>query len=172
MSPSSTRPRGVFWFSERSWLMMRSTERSSAAIFSFESSTWICRRRPPLVVTAATPGTRSMRGDSSRSAISRSVTRSKSPSTPMPMIGWAEESNLKIVGASASSGSRPRTRSIRVRTSSAASLRSVPHTKFRRTVLDPSEEVALIRSSPATAATACSSGRVTISSISSGPTPE
>ena len=56
-------------------------------IFSRDSSTWIWRRRPPLTVTAATPATRSRRGDRSFSAISRSVTGSKSPSTPMPMIG-------------------------------------------------------------------------------------
>jgi hypothetical protein len=87
------------------------------------------------------------------------------------MIGIADESNLKIVGTSASSGSRPFTRSIRVLTSSAASFRSVPQAKLRRTVLLPSEEVALIRSRPATADTACSMGLVTSSSISTGPTP-
>ena len=43
--------------------MMRSTDRLSAVIFSRDSSTWICRRRPPLTLTAATPATRSSRGD-------------------------------------------------------------------------------------------------------------
>ncbi len=92
-------------------------------------------------------------------------------STPTPMIGMADASNLNRIGASASSGRRPRTRSTRLRTSSAASARSVPHAKFRRTVELPSDEVALICSSPATALTACSIGRVTSSSISRGPTP-
>jgi hypothetical protein len=86
-------------------------------------------------------------------------------------VGMAVESNLKMIGGSASSGSRPRTRSMRVRTSSAASLRSLPHTKLRRTMALPSDEVDSTRSSPATALTACSMGRVTSSSISSGPTP-
>ena len=113
-----------------------------------------------------------MRGDSSRSAISRSVTRSKFPSTPSPMMGDALASNFMMVGGSASSGSRPRTRSSRVRTSSSATFRLVPQAKFRRTVLDPSDEVELICSTPATALTPCSMGRVTSSSISSGPTPE
>ncbi len=96
------------------------------------------------MVTAATPATRSSRGDRSFWAISRSVTASKSPSTPMPMIGNEVESNLKMVGGSASSGRRPRTRSMRVRTSSAASLSSVPQVKLRRTMLLPSDEVELI----------------------------
>ena len=91
-----------------------------------------------MTVTAATPSTRSKRGTRSFSAISRSVTRSKSPSTPMLMIGCADESNLRMVGGSASSGSRPRTRSTRVRTSSAASLRSEPQAKFSRTFAEPS----------------------------------
>ncbi len=86
------------------------------------------------MVTAATPATRSRRGDRSFCAISRSVTGSKSPSTPMPMIGIAVESNLNTVGGSASSGMRPRTRSRRVRTSSAASLRSVPHSEVQADV--------------------------------------
>ena len=90
----------------------------------------------------------------------------------MPMIGIEVESNLNTVGASASSGMRPRTRSTRVRTSSAASLRSVPHAKLRRTLALPSDYVESTRSRPATALTACSMGRVTSSSISSGPTPE
>lgn len=87
------------------------------------------------------------------------------------MMGMAVESNLKIVGGSASSGRRPRTRSTRVRTSSAASLRSVPQAKFSRTIELPSDEVDSTRSRPATALTACSIGLVTSSSISSGPTP-
>ena len=75
-SPWKTSPSGVFWFSLRSSALMRSTGRSSAAIFSFDSSMWIWRRNPPLVVTDATPATRSSRGESWFSAISRSVTRS------------------------------------------------------------------------------------------------
>ena len=39
MSPSSISPSGMFWFSLRSRLTMRSTGRSSARIFSFDSST-------------------------------------------------------------------------------------------------------------------------------------
>ena len=128
--------------------MIRSTGRSSAVIFSFDSSTWICRRSPPSTLTDATPGTRSRRGDRSFSAISRSVTRSKLPSTPTPMIGWAFASNLNMTGASASSGRRPRTRSSRLRTSSAASLRSVPHAKFSVTRPEPSDEVDSSRSRP------------------------
>ncbi len=62
-------------------------------------------------------------------------------------------------------------RSMRLRTSSAASARSVPQTKFSRTVLLPSAEDEFIWSRPATALTACSIGRVTLSSISRGPTP-
>ncbi len=123
------------------------------------------------MVTAATPATRSRRGDRSLVAISRSVTASKSPSTPTPMIGNEFESNLKIVGGSASSGIRPRTRSTRVRTSSAASLRSVPQANCSRTMLEPSDEVEFTCSRPAIADTVCSIGRVTSSSISSGPTP-
>ncbi len=42
--------------------MTRSTDRSSAVIFSFDSSMWIWRRSPPFTVTAATPSTRSRRG--------------------------------------------------------------------------------------------------------------
>ena len=57
------------------------------------------------------------------------------------MIGIEFESNLKTVGGSASSGMRPRTRSTRVRTSSAASFRSVPQANCRRTLLLPSAEV-------------------------------
>ena len=119
-------------------LTMRSTERLSAVVFSRDSSTRICRRRPPSTLTAATPATRSRRGARSFSAMSRSVTASKSPSTAMPMIGNAVESNLKMIGGSASSGRRPRTRSMRLRTSSAASLRLVPQAKLRRTTLLPS----------------------------------
>ena len=74
-----------------------------------------------------------------------------------------------MLGGSASCGSRPRTRSTRVRTSSAASLRFVPHAKFRRTVPDPSDAVEFICSRPGTAASVCSSGRTISSSISSGP---
>ena len=62
-------------------------------------------------------------------------------------------------------------RSTRVRTSSAASDRSVPQSKFRRTWLLPSDEVDSTRVTPGTALTACSIGRVMSSSISSGPTP-
>ena len=54
--------------------MMRSTDRSSAVVFSVDSSTRICRRRPPLTLTAATPGTRSRRCASVFSAMSRSWT--------------------------------------------------------------------------------------------------
>ena len=82
------------------------------------------------------------------------------------MIGAEFESNLKIVGGSASSGSRPRTRSMRVRMSFIASLRSMPHEKFSRRLLLPSCEVELICSRPAVALSACSSGRVISSSIS------
>ena len=87
------------------------------------------------------------------------------------MMGKVVESNLKTVGGSASSGSRPRTRSIRDRTSSAASLRSVPHAKLSVTRALPSDAVASRRSTPATALVACSIGRTINSSISSGPTP-
>ncbi len=87
------------------------------------------------------------------------------------MIGQALESNLKMTGGSASSGSRPRMRSMRLRRSSAASPRSVPQTKFRVTRLLPSDEVELSWSRPETAATVCSIGRVIVSSISRGPTP-
>ena len=76
-----------------------------------------------------------------------------------------------MVGLSASCGSRPRTRSIRVRTSSVASERSMPQSKFKRTWLLPSDELDSTRVSPGTALTACSTGRVINSSISSGPTP-
>ena len=64
------------------------------------------------------------------------------------MIGMAFASNLNMIGASASSGSRPRTRSRRLRTSSAASLRSVPHAKFSVTRLEPSDDVDSSRSRP------------------------
>ncbi len=171
VSPSEISPSGMFWFSVRSRAMTRSTDRSSAVICSFESSTRIWRRRPPSTVTAATPSARSRRGLIWFSATSRSATRSKSPSSPMLMMGKAVVSNLKIVGDSASSGSRARMRSIRVRTSSVASFRSVPHAKLSRTMPEPSEANELICSMPAMAATACSIGRVTSSSISSGPTP-
>ena len=87
------------------------------------------------------------------------------------MIGIALESYFEIVGASASSGSRPRTRSIRVRTSSSAAFRSVPQRKLRRMLLEPSWDVELSWSNEATALRLCSSGRVTSCSISSGPTP-
>ena len=87
------------------------------------------------------------------------------------MMGKTVESNLKTVGASASSGSLARTRSIRERTSSAASFKSVPHAKFSVTRALPSEAVASSRSTPATALVACSIGRTSSSSISSGPTP-
>ena len=170
-SASKTSPRGMFWFSVRRMATTRSTGRFSAVIFSRDRSTRIWRRRPPSTDTAATPATRSRRGDRSFCASSRSVTGSKLPSTPMPMMGMEVESNLKMVGGSASSGRRPRTRSMRVRTSSAASLRSVPQVKLRRTLALPSPDVELIWSRPATALTACSMGRVTSSSISRGPTP-
>ena len=39
MSPSSTSPIGVFWFSLRSSDTIRSTDNSSAAIFSFDNRT-------------------------------------------------------------------------------------------------------------------------------------
>ena len=74
--------------------------------------------------------------------------RSKSPSTPTPMMGKVFASNLNMTGASASSGSRPRTRSSRLRTSSAASLRSVPQAKFSVTRLEPSDDVDSSRSRP------------------------
>ena len=90
---------------------------------------------------------------------------------PIRRTGSAFESNLKIVGGSASSGSRLRMRSTRVRTSSAASDRSEPHSKFNRIWLLPSEELDSTRVMPGTALTACSMGRVISSSISSGPTP-
>ena len=161
----------MFWFSVVSRLMMRSTDRPIAVVFSRDSSTRICRRRPPLTLTAATPGTRSSRCASVFSAMSRSWTALKSPSTARKRIGNAVESNLKTIGASASSGRRARMRSMRLRTSSAATLRLVPQAKLRRMTLDPSFDVALTCSRPATALTACSSGRVIDSSISRGPTP-
>ena len=52
-----------------------------------------------------------------------------------------------------------------------ASLRSMPHAKLRRTWLRPSEDCEVICSTPDVALSAPSSGRVTSSSISSGPTP-
>ena len=55
----------MFWFSVLSSSTTRSTERSRAVIFSFDNSTRTCRRTPPATVTAATPGTRSTRRDSS-----------------------------------------------------------------------------------------------------------
>ncbi len=58
----------------------------------------ICRRRPPLTLTAATPGTRSSRCASVFSAMSRSWTGLKSPSTARNRIGNAVESNLKTIG--------------------------------------------------------------------------
>ena len=163
----------MFWFSVRSTCTMRSTGSPSAVIFSLERSTRIWRRSPPWTVTAATPLTRSRRGESVRSAISRRATGSTSPSpwTAIDMIGHDDESNLKITGGSASSGRRPRMRSMRLRRSSAASPRSVPHTKLSRVVLLPSDEVELSWSRPATALTVCSIGRVIDSSISRGPTP-
>ena len=63
------------------------------------------------------------------------------------MIGAEFESNLNSVGGSASSGNRPRTRSMRVRMSFIASLRSRPHEKFSRRLLLPSWEFELICSS-------------------------
>ena len=82
------------------------TDRLSAVIFSFESSTWIWRRRPPLTVTAATPSTRSKRG-------ADLVLRDLAQRHRVVVALDAElhdrqrfESNLKIVGGSASSGSR------------------------------------------------------------------
>ena len=170
MSPSSSSPIGTFWFSVRSRSMISFTARSSAVILSLASSTRIWRRSPPRTVTVATPGTRSRRGDRSFSAISRSATGSRSPSSPRNMIGALAASNLKMTGGSASSGSLPRIRSSRDRRSSAASLRSVPQPKFSRIWLVPSWEVETTSSSPAMAATVCSSGRVTSSSISRGPT--
>ena len=86
------------------------------------------------------------------------------------MIGAFAASNLKTTGGSASSGSRPRMRSSRDRRSLAASFRSVPQPKFSRIWLVPSCDVDVTSSRPAIAATACSTGRVTSSSISSGPT--
>jgi hypothetical protein len=82
------------------------------------------------------------------------------------MIGIAFESTRKIVGGSASIGRRPRTRSSRVRRSSIATFRSVPHENDNRTMLEPSWDVEFTCSRPATALTACSMGRVTICSIS------
>ena len=87
------------------------------------------------------------------------------------MIGAAFESNFWMIGGSASSGKRPRTRSIRVRMSSSASLRSVPQVKFSWMLALPSCAFEFIWSSPDTALSCCSSGRTTSSSISSGPTP-
>ena len=170
MSPSSSCPIGTFWFSVLSSLMISFTDKSSAVILSLASSTRICRRSPPLTVTVATPGTRSRRGPRSFSAISRSTTGSTSPSSPRNMMGAFAASNLKMTGGSASSGSRPRIRSSRERRSSAASFRSVPQPKLRRIWLVPSWEVEVTSSRPAIADTDCSSGRVTSSSISSGPT--
>ena len=60
---------------------------------------------------------------------------------------------------------------MRVRTSSADSARSEPHSKFSCTWLLPSDEDDSMRVRPGTAPTACSIGRVISSSISSGPTP-
>ena len=150
---------------------MRSTGRSSAAIFSFESSTWIWRRRPPLVVTAATPSTRSRRGAdlvlghlAQRHAI---VVAFDAEAHDRHRVRVLPEDlhRLGVVGR------RPRTRSRRVRMSSIASLRSVPQVKFSDTRLLPSDECEFICSSPATALTVCSSGRVMSCSISCGPTP-
>ena len=85
-------------------------------------------------------------------------------------MGKEARSNLNTVGVSASSGRRPRMRSTRVRISSAASSRSVPQVKATRTDDCPSDEVEVIVSTPAMAATASSIGRVTRSSTSWGPT--
>src|SRR5438034_189849 len=81
------------------------------------------------------------------------------------MIGMALESCRKTIGGSASIGSRPRTRSSRVRKSSIAAFKSVPHVNDMRMLLEPSWELEFTCSSPATALTACSIGRVTICSI-------
>ena len=64
------------------------------------------------------------------------------------MIGIALESCRKIVGGSASSGRRPRTRSSRVRRSSIATFRSVPHVNDSRTLLMPSDDVEFTCSRP------------------------
>ena len=87
------------------------------------------------------------------------------------MIGIALESCRKICIGSASIGRRPRTRSSRMRRSSIASLRSVPHANESGRCSMPSCDVEFIWSSPATALTACSIGRVMSCSISCGPTP-
>ncbi|MNX58655.1 hypothetical protein D3C86_895070 [compost metagenome] len=95
-----------------------------------------------------------------------------SPAIPMKKTGMAAMSNLRMVGALASSGNRLRMRSRRARTSSMASCRLVPQRKLRRTWLWPSAEVEVTSSRPWTPETASSMGRVSRVSISSGPTPE
>ncbi len=77
-------------------------------------------------------------------------------------------SYLETCGLGRSSGSSSITRSIRVRTSLAASSTSVPHTNFALTRLDPSPEVLVSSSTPATTEMDSSMYSVTSRSISSG----
>ncbi len=81
-------------------------------------------------------------------------------------MGKLARSNRISIGRSASSGSSAITRSRRSRMSFAATSRSVPHEKATLTMLCPSEDDDVISSTPCTAASASSMGRVIDSSIS------
>ena len=87
---------------------------------------------------------------------------------PSPITGRSAVSNLRSRGRLASSGRSSSSENSRSRTSLAAASMSTPQPKRRVTSAVPSTEVDSISSSPGVAATACSTGRVTSSSMVSG----
>ncbi|OQA07633.1 MAG: hypothetical protein BWY66_01308 [bacterium ADurb.Bin374] len=116
----------------------------------------------------ATPGIRSIRYFTWSSISLRSWTGSSLADAPIIRIGVAERSNFRSVGRSTSSGRREMMRSILSRMSLAAASRSVPQLNETRTRLLPSVDSEEISSTPGTALSACSIGRVISVSTSTG----
>ncbi len=128
---------------------------------------------PPATSTDATPSMVRSCGRSRFSTQSRSEIRSRvGEENATSKTGCCCGSNLKIVGGSASSGSRPRARSRFLAASWSAKSMSVPYPKCRLTPTRPSWISVSMRTRSSVTASAASSGLATVSSSTCGSTPE
>ena len=151
----------------RTWLALRPCDAS----FSTSSSTCTSRRRPPDTVTSPTPLTASSARRIRLSAISVSARRPCGPPSAIAKIGCASGSTLAITGGSTCGGRRPIAPATFSRISCAASLMSRSRTNLMVMRALPTPRRDSIWSTPATPASACSSGSAIEELISSGLAP-
>ena len=135
-----TSPAGRLTLSRRSAAATSAAVRPSADSRAASRSTWISRLKPPRMLIAATPSTRSRRYLSFSSASWRSRQDSISPDRLSIITGKEERSNLNTTGGSASSGRLWRMRSTAARTSLSAVSSETPQAKRSCTRERPSAE--------------------------------